>query len=336
MKPGLLAPVWLASLVALTACTAAPPVNTPATTASTVSSAQGETAAVSTTPTASLAIPADQFPKLDGSTANLPLASLLLQRVGGVPKTQADNLEFATTQKAYRELASEHESWAANNDTDDDPSAAPEDFPSTLLLAYEPDDDTRQAIADAPMEFHPIGRDALVFIANQSNPVDSLTKQQLIDIYTGKTKNWKDVGGKDAAITAFQRPEDSGSGALMRKLVMGDNKFAKAPSELVTESMGGLVEGVASYANTGSAIGYSVYYYVSQMYDLPGIKVLQADGVAPSNDTIASDQYPYVNDFYAVILADEPADSPARQLVQYLESPAGKALIAEAGYVPLP
>ncbi|MDR1833769.1 MAG: substrate-binding domain-containing protein [Propionibacteriaceae bacterium] len=330
-------PLPLALALALAGCATVSPTDNPAPTAPSPSATATATASPQPSPSATqFAVPADQFPKLDGSTANLPLGSLLLQ-LGGVPKAQADNLAFSKTQAAYLELASSYYFWRDNQEPDpDDPDAEPVEWPSTLLLVYEPDEETRESISDVPLEFHPIGRDALVFIANESNPVESLTPDQLLGIYTGKIKNWKKLGGPDVAITAYQRPEDSGSGALMRKFVMGAKKLAEAPTELVTESMGGLVDGVANYANEGSAIGYSVFYYVSQMYDMPGLKLLQVGGVAPSNETIAAGEYPYVNDFYAVILAGEPEDSPARQLVEYLESADGKALIAEAGYVPLP
>ncbi len=56
-----------------------------------------------------------------------------------------------------------------------------------------------------PLDQKALGRDALVFIVNEENPVQSLTQQQLRDIYAGKITNWKEVGGADAAIVAFQR-----------------------------------------------------------------------------------------------------------------------------------
>ena len=184
------------------------------------------------------------------------------------------------------------------------------------------------------LESHPIGRDALVFFTNQTNPVTSLTTEQLRDIYTGKVTNWKQVGGKDIEIVAYQRTEESGSQALMRKYVMGDRKMAKAPSELITDDMGGIIEGVSDYANSGNAMGYSVFYYLANMYAVEGIRMLGVDGVLPSHDTIASGGYPFVNDFFVIIRADEPAGSPARRVMEWLLSPAGTQTVADAGYVP--
>ena len=98
--------------------------------------------------------------------------------------------------------------------------------------------------------------------------------------------------------------------------------------------MGALVDEVASYRNSASAIGYSVYYYVTEMYLREGVKLLAIDGVAPSNETIASGEYPYTQYNYAVIRKDEKENSPARQLFDFLTTPEGKALMAAQGYVP--
>jgi phosphate transport system substrate-binding protein len=300
--------------------TTAPPAEQPAATSP---AAPTESAEPSAAPADTLTLNVADLPKLDGSTANIPLCSLLVQRLTGVVEAQADSLcDFSTTPVAYQNITNEaYEGYE----------------PPRLLLAYEPDEGTKQTVADlgVELEYHPIGRDALVFITNSSNEVAGLTTEQIKSIYTGKTTNWKDVGGADAKIVAYQRPEDSGSQSLMRKLVMGNTEMAEAPTELVTDSMSGLTEGVASYSNTGNALGYSVFYYVTDMLSMPELKLLAVDGVEPTKETIAADQYPYINEFYAVVRKDEPADSTARKIVEWLESADGAALVAEAGYVGL-
>ncbi|MCL2782333.1 MAG: substrate-binding domain-containing protein [Actinomycetia bacterium] len=296
-----------AALVALSAC-AANPVNSPSTPA-------GPTAP-SSPPPFTLAT----MPKLDGSTANIPLGSLVLQRLAGVPKAQADNVAFSGTSQAYWLLA-------CNGPTQGN---------GEVLLAYEPAGETKDRISDSScgkLEYHPIGRDALVFLTNAANPVKSLTTEQYLEIYSGSVTNWSEVGGKDQSIVAFQRNETSGSQALMRKFVMGQAAMAKAPAQLVIGDMFALVDGVAGYRNTGNALGYSVFYYAKDMYSQPEVKMLAANGVEPSQQSIADGSYPYVNDFYAVIRADDKPDSPARQVVAWLESPAGQQAVQDAGYV---
>ena len=133
---------------------------------------------------------------------------------------------------------------------------------------------------------------------------------------------------------AFQRSEDSGSQTLFQKLLIGDGELMEAPTELAPASMGGLVDSVAAYNNSANAIGFSVYYYVDQMYSQPGLRLLAVEGVAPANDTIASREYPLCNEFYAVIRAGAAPDSPERRLYDWLSTDAGRACIEKAGYVP--
>jgi len=63
--------------------------------------------------------------------------------------------------------------------------------------------------------------------------------------------------------------------------------------------------------------------------------MIAVDGVQPSDETIADGSYPLLNEYYVVIRADEPADSPARQLRDWLLTAEGKAAMEKAGYIPL-
>ena len=99
--------------------------------------------------------------------------------------------------------------------------------------------------------------------------------------------------------------------------------------------MMGMNTALASFDSGELSIGYNVYYYVSQMTDDDRIKILDLNGVMPSNETIASGEYPLVNDFYAVILSDAPPGSPERKLFDWIQSAEGQDLVKSEGYVPV-
>ena len=80
------------------------------------------------------------------------------------------------------------------------------------------------------------------------------------------------------------------------------------PSELTPAAMGELVDSIADYNNSANAIGFSVYYYIDQMYSKPGLRLLAVDGVTPSNDTLADGSYPF-----ATILRRHPPGCRRRQ-----------------------
>jgi len=258
----------------------------------------------------------ETMPKIDGSTANIPLAELILKRITDMDQDEIDKrINFTTTPNSYMNLG-----YGSTN----------------LLLVYEADDETKQQLIDysySEFEYYEIGLDALVFLTNINNPVDSITTQQLQDIYTGKITNWKELGGEDKPIVPFQRIEKSGSQALMRKLVMGNLEMTQAPEELAPGEMGGLMTALADYDNESNSIGYSVYYYAKNMFALPNLKLLAIDGVAPSNATIADASYPFINPFFAVIRKDTAADSNERKLLNWILSDKGKQTIIDSGYV---
>jgi len=97
-----------------------------------------------------------------------------------------------------------------------------------------------------------------------------------------------------------------------------------------------LIDELARYNNEGNALGYSVFYYANYMYQQPGLRMIAVDGVQPSDETIADGSYPLLNEYYVVIRADEPEDSPARLLRDWILSDEGSAAIVKAGYIPMP
>ena len=262
----------------------------------------------------------EDFPKLDGSTACIPLMAQMMADTTGI------DLEVAQSGISVSTTAYAWENFGLYPD---------EEYTARMLVVYEAPDYVKEELkeANAQLEQKPIGRDALVFIVNENNPVKSLTQQQLKDIYAGKITNWKEVGGEDLAIVPFQRGEDSGSQTLFRKLLIQGGELMDPPTELAPAAMGELVDSIAAYNNSANAIGFSVYYYIDQMYSQPGLRLLAVDGVTPSNDTIASESYPLCNEFYAVIHPDAAADSPERILYDWLDTDAGQDCIKKSGYV---
>ena len=262
----------------------------------------------------------DEFPITDGSTACIPLMAQMMADTTGIDLEAAQSaISVSTTAYAW-------ESFGLYPD---------EDYTARMLVVYEAPDYVKDELkeADAQLEQKPIGRDALVFIVNEENPVKSLTRQQLKDIYAGKITNWKEVGGDDLDIVAFQRRSDSGSQTLFQKLLIQGGELMDPPTELAPTAMGELVDSLAAYNNSANAIGFSVYYYIDQMYSKPGLRLLAVDGVTPSNETITDQSYPLCNEFYAAILQDSAADSPERRIYEWLSTDAGRSCIEHSGYV---
>ena len=174
-----------------------------------------------------------------------------------------------------------------------------------------------------------------MFVVNENNPVDSLTVEEIQKIYTGEITNWSQVGGEDLDIAAFQRNQGAGSQTMFEKLVMDGLTPMDPPEAWLSDSMLGLLEGVREYDNSPAAIGYTVYYYANDMEMAQGLKVLAVDGVEPSPQSIREETYPFRNPYFAAIAKDEPEDSPARILYDWVLGPSGQRLAEHEGYVPV-
>jgi phosphate transport system substrate-binding protein len=259
----------------------------------------------------------DNYPKVDGSTATIPLSENIAAKLLNLTSEEGKAfIKHNTTHNAYVNLI--------NGKAD-------------IIFVTEPSLDELELAKKSGIELEviPVVKEAFVFLVNKKNTVDSISIKQLQDIYQGKIKNWKEIGGLDMEIIPYQRPENSGSQTIMLGLVMKDLKIMDAPKELKPSEMSTLIEVIASYDNSDKAIGYSVYYFANSMYNKETIKFVKVNGVEPNNETIKSGQYPYTSAYYAVIKKTEPKESNARKLLAWILSDEGQKLAEQSGYVPL-
>ena len=202
------------------------------------------------------------------------------------------------------------------------------------LVAREPTAVEREEARRRGVELvvQPIARDAFVFLRHASNPVGSVTVEQIRDIYAGALTSWRALGGPDRPIVAYQRDATSGSQVEMEQLVMRGRPMREGPDIRMTLSMFGPFNAIRHDAN---GIGYSYHYYERFMAALPEVATLAIDGVTASPETIAAGRYPLVTFVYLAHRADVPAGGAAARLRDWLRTPAGQAVVAESGYVPL-
>jgi phosphate transport system substrate-binding protein len=179
----------------------------------------------------------------------------------------------------------------------------------------------------------PVALDAFIFVVNKNNPVQSLTVSQIQDIYTGKITNWQQVGGNDIIIQPFTRPRNSGSEEVMRSLVMNGMEIADLPqiSEIVT--MAGVFPELRYISN---AISYSFNFYKDIMVKVPDEDVpkIKINGIFPDENTVKNKTYPLVAQVHVAIRSDLDKNAMAYKLYEWLQTPAGQAVIAESGYIP--
>lgn len=174
-----------------------------------------------------------------------------------------------------------------------------------------------------------VAYDALAVVVNNSNGVAQLTREQLEGIFTGKIKNWKEVGGADMPMVVYSRETSSGTYEFFKEHVMSNKNYAA--SVLSMPATGSIIQSVSQ---TKGAIGYVGLAYIEK--DVKALKVSYDKGktyVGPSMATAKDKTYPVIRPlYYYYITSVEKAVKP---FVDYTLSAEGQKTVEEIGYVPL-
>ena len=165
--------------------------------------------------------------------------------------------------------------------------------------------------------------DGIAVILDKNNTVTNLTKDQLIQIFTGQINNWSAVGGADQPIVVVGRESGSGTRGAFEEL-LGIEDQAKYANEI--SSTGGVMAKVTS---TPGAIGYVSLDVVDDT-----VIAANVEGVAPTEDNIKSGSYILSRPFIMATKGEISKQSEAVQaLFAYLQSAEGKELIKSVGLI---
>ncbi len=165
--------------------------------------------------------------------------------------------------------------------------------------------------------------DGIAVVADPANKVEDLTKDQLVSIYTGETKNWSEVGGDDQAIVVVGREAGSGTRGAFEELLDIADACAYA-NEL--DSTGAVMAKVAS---TPGAIGYVSLDVVDD-----SVKALKLDGVDATEENIKAGNYALSRPFVMATKGEiSEQKTEVQALFDYLGSDEGKALIKSVGLI---
>lgn len=167
--------------------------------------------------------------------------------------------------------------------------------------------------------------DAIAIVTDTDNKTDNLTKEQLIDIYTGKIRNWKEVGGDDLPIVVIGREAGSGTRSAFEEILGLEEKCEYANE--VNES-GPIVAKVRSIPG---AIGYVSLDVVDD-----SIKTLAIDGVYATDEAIIDGSYSLQRPFVMATKGTiEEQSEQVQNLFKYIYSEDGRKIIESVGLIPV-
>lgn len=172
---------------------------------------------------------------------------------------------------------------------------------------------------------HVVALDGIAVVTHPANPVNNLTIEQIRDIYTGKTTNWKELGGPDKKIVAISRDTNSGTYETFENLVMNKEKIASN-----VEYVGSNGQAKARVQATEAAIAYVGIGFIDRT-----IKALEVNGIELSMPNIVSGRYPVARPLY---MFTNKYPRPGTHLFRFITlhlTEKGHEIIEAVGFVPL-
>ena len=254
----------------------------------------------------------ENLPRLDGAAAVFPVYSAFVNAT--YPNTTKLNdgvFEYNNTVRGYSLLAQKETDIFFGG------------YPSEEQIDFARENNTEFVYTE-------IAKEAFVFFVHKDNPVENLTQEQVKKIYSGEITNWKEVGGRDEEIVAFQRNEGSGSQSMLIRFMDG-TPIMEAPTEQVNDLMSGIIDQVSDYKNKTNSIGFSFRYYMEGIIKNPNVKILKIDGIEPNIENIREEKYPITGSLYAVTYKDNNNEN-VQKLLDWILSKEGQEIIEKTGY----
>lgn len=186
-----------------------------------------------------------------------------------------------------------------------------------------------KAFGKRPTEYK-VCLDGLSIYVASDNPVKELTVDQLMLIFTGKIKNWKEIGGNDAPITLYSRENSSGTYEFFKEHVLQGKDFAAS-----AQTMPGTAAVLQAVAKDKNGIGYGGAAYGAGAKHLAVKKTESSPAIEPSEETVVKGTYPIWRYLYVYV---NPAldKGELSSYLNWIRSDDGQKVVKDVGYFPLP
>jgi phosphate transport system substrate-binding protein len=179
----------------------------------------------------------------------------------------------------------------------------------------------------ADLVVHTVARDAIVVIVHPSNPVNTLTLDQVRGLYNGTFQGWNNVGGTMTFPVLIGRDSASGTRVYFTETVMKNEKYRPEMREM--NSNGAVKQTVAQ---TPGAIGYVGLGYVDST--VKAVKIYsRGEAISPGIETVLNGKYPISRALY-MLTRGQPTGL-ARDYLDFILSPEGQKIVRDEGFVPL-
>jgi phosphate transport system substrate-binding protein len=175
-----------------------------------------------------------------------------------------------------------------------------------------------------------VALDGLAVVVHPSNPVKRLTIPQLAELFTGKIRNWQQLGGANRAVVLLSREVNSGTHLYFKEHVLGARQEF-APEALLMPSSQAIADEAAANPD---AIGYYGMGYLNPRNAAVAVAKSAADAYSvPAETEVRSGAYPIARPLFVYSL-DEP-QGLVKTFLDFTRSPEGQSLVRQTDFIPI-
>ena len=185
------------------------------------------------------------------------------------------------------------------------------------------------AFGKRPTEYK-VALDGLSIYVNEDNGLKEITLPQVEQIFTGKLRNWKELGGNDAPITVYSRENSSGTYEFFKEFVLLGKDFVAS-----AQTMPGTAAVLQAVAKDKNGIGYGGAAYGKGAKHLLVKKNSSSPAIEPTEDNVVKGIYPIWRYLYVYVNPALDKDEIA-DYITWIRSDDGQAIVKDIGYFPLP
>jgi len=239
----------------------------------------------------------NKLPKVEVATAFYPLASSIIENIYE-KNSYNDELFYTSTSTAYEDLLSEK---------------------TDAIIVTKPSENQQKMIDNSNMniKFIPIAREALIFYTAKQSEMDSITVENIRNIYTNQNNDGKIKND----IKTYQLAKDNGSQTCFENIVK-ENHIDNI-NHFEVNDMGMIIDKVARSKNS---IGYAFNSFYTKIYNNSNLKLLCINKIKPNAENIVSGRYPLMYDVYFAY-NDNNSNTNITKMVEWILSEQGQKLI---------
>ncbi len=186
-----------------------------------------------------------------------------------------------------------------------------------------------KAFGKRPTEYK-VAMDGLSIYVNAENPLKEISLEDLEGIFTGKIKNWKDLGGPEVPITVYSRENSSGTYEFFKEHVLQGKDFGSG-----AQTLQGTAQVLQAVAKDKFGIGYGGAAYGQGAKHLMVAKTKGSEAIEPSEENVISGKYPISRYLFCYVNPALDKGETAAYL-KWIRGEEGQNLVKEVGYYPLP